>query len=161
MDTETFCCFSGHRSLPEEMLHVIRTRLWTAIVMAYQRGFRHFLCGGALGFDTLAAQEVLLLRELHPDVSLTLALPFRGQADNWNPAAQAEYRNILAAADEVIYTSETYSKFCMQKRNRFMVDHSALCICYLTSPTGGTAGTAAYALAQNREVVNLAQEELP
>ena len=160
MEQGKFCCFSGHRQLPGTELHTIRARLWTAIVSAYRRGFRHFLCGGALGFDTLAAQEVLLLRELHPDVSLTLALPFRGQADRWSTEDRRVYARILAAADEVIYTAETYSKYCMQKRNRFMVDHSELCICYLTALTGGTAGTAAYALAQNCEVVNLALEEI-
>ena len=47
----------------------------------------------------------------------------------------------------------------MQVRNRFMVDRSSLCICYMTAFQGGTASTVHYAQTQKLPVVNVADEE--
>lgn len=38
-------------------------------------GYRDFVCGMALGADTLAAEEVLAMRERRPAVRLIAALP--------------------------------------------------------------------------------------
>ena len=46
----------------------------------------------------------------------------------------------------------------MMQRNRFLVDHSRMLICYLTGERGGTAATVRYALKQKLPVVNLALE---
>ena len=46
----------------------------------------------------------------------------------------------------------------MQKRNRALVDASAACICYLTSPRGGTKQTVDYAFARGIPVVNVAMD---
>ena len=46
----------------------------------------------------------------------------------------------------------------MQKRNRALVDASAACICYLTSPSGGTKQTVDYAYEKGIPVVNVAMD---
>ena len=43
-------------------------------------------------------------------------------------------------------------------RNRYMVDHSRYCLCFLTKLTGGTAHTIAYAKKQQLQIYNLASE---
>ena len=45
----------------------------------------------------------------------------------------------------------------MHKRNRYLVDNSSVCICYLTEATGGTAYTVDYAQTKNLTVINLGE----
>ena len=112
------------------------------MIEAIEQGYRYFGCGGALGFDTLAAQTVLRLRN---------------QTRGWKEADIAEYERIMKAADKVTYTSEQYYSGCMHKRNRHLVDCSSLCICYLTEQSGGTAYTVNYARSQGLKIVNVAE----
>jgi len=89
---------------------------------------RYFGAGGARGFDTIAAQAVLTLREEYPDIRLILVLPCKTQAGDWSEGDKITYRRILSQADKVVYTSERYERGCMQKRNRHLVDNSAVCL---------------------------------
>ena len=68
-------CFTGHRAIPPQELPALTERLDRVLEALYQHGFRDFICGGALGFDTLAAQRILLMRTHHADVRLRLAIP--------------------------------------------------------------------------------------
>ena len=47
-----------------------------------------------MGFDTLAAQEVLNLRKQYKDIKLILVLPCRDQADRWKAEDQEEYEKM-------------------------------------------------------------------
>ena len=127
------------------------------MIEAIEQGYRYFGCGGALGFDTLAAQTVLRLREIYPEIRLILVLPCRDQTRGWKQADVAEYDRIMKAADKVTYTSEQSYGGCMHKRNRHLVDCSSLCICYLTEQSGGTAYTVNYARSQGLKIVNVAE----
>lgn len=153
---EKTCCFTGHRIIPPEEREELVRKLEETIVRLYQRGVRGFAAGGALGFDTLAAQAVLRLREKCPDVKLILALPCLSQTKGWRLEDAAEYERIKSQADKVVYTSQEYTRGCMYKRNRHLVDHSGACICYLTKDSGGTAYTVRYARAHGLEIINLA-----
>ena len=44
----------------------------------------------------------------------------------------------------------------MQKRNRYLVDHSGTCVCYLTSAKGGTAYTVNYTKQKGLRIIHLA-----
>ena len=150
-------CFTGHRVIGEAFLQEIRSRLDEAISHAYSEGYRNFVCGGALGFDTLAAQSVLAFRNEYPDVRLMIAVPCSDQDINWNRNDRNTYRKILAAADSVIVLSDKYFPGCMQIRNRYMVEHSSMCIAWLTRLNGsGTLNTVKYALSKNLIIRNLA-----
>ena len=127
------------------------------MIEAIEQGYRYFGCGGALGFDTLAAQTVLRLREIYPEIRLILVLPCRDQTRGWKQADVAEYDRIMKAADKVTYTSEQYYSGCMHKRNRHLVDNSSLCICYLTEQSGGTAYSVNYARSQGLKIINVAE----
>lgn len=153
-----FCAFSGHREVPAEAVEPLRRLLREKISRLASEGVCGFLCGGAMGFDTLAAEAVLAERTRNPRLTLTLALPCPGQSDRWPLWAQRKYAAIRDEADEVIYVSEAYTRFCMMQRNRFLVDHSSRLVCYLLSDRGGTAATVRYALQQGVPVENLAME---
>ena len=150
------CCFTGHRIIPSGEKETIRNLLETAIEKAIQDGYRFFGAGGALGFDTLAAQTVLTLKQQYPHIRLILVLPCINQANGWKQADIDEYERIKSLADKVVYTSTEYTYGCMHKRNRHLVDNSSLCICYLTKVSGGTAYTVRYAESKKISVFNLA-----
>ena len=153
---EITCCFTGHRKIPPEERAGITDRLERVIVSLYQQGIRAYEAGGALGFDALAAQTVLHLRESYPGMKLILVLPCLTQTRGWRLEDVTEYEGIKAQADEAIYTAQQYTRGCMHKRNRYMVDHSGVCICYLTKDSGGTAYTVNYAKKKGLNVFNIA-----
>ncbi len=138
-------CFTGHRNIPPEDLPMVQQRLREILMESIANGYRYFGAGGALGFDTVAAMAVLDLKKVYPDIRLILVLPCRDQTRGWKESDIIKYEWIKSKADKVVYTSEHYYNGCMQKRNRHLVDHSSLCICYYTGQKGGTEYTVKYA----------------
>lgn len=133
-------------------------RLENEIIRLIIEGNFIFLAGGALGFDTIAAQIVIKLKKKYPHIQLVLILPCRSQSKYWSKENIEVYQSIIRNADQIIYTSEAYSRGCMFKRNRLMVDMSSTCICYRRESTGGTAYTVEYALSKSVSVINLAEK---
>lgn len=148
-------CFTGHRHIPDDERHAIMTRLRETVVLLISRGYRYFGTGGALGFDTLAAETVLSLRDEYPHIKLILVLPCKDQTAKWRDADVRVYNDILTRADKVRYVCEEYTNGCMLMRNRHLVDNSSVCVCYLTKTSGGAAYTARYAKECGCEVKNL------
>ena len=151
-------CFTGHRDLPHALLPQMKEDLDRAILHLLAQGVRFFGAGGALGFDTLAAQAVLRLRQSHPELRLILVLPCRTQADRWTARQKDTYASILARADKVIYTSDSYFAGCMHYRNRFLVEHSGHCICYYAYARGGTHYTVGLCQRAGIPIINLAPQ---
>ena len=81
--------------------------------------------GGSWGFDMLAAQTVLELKEIYPNIYLILVLPCKTQTKYWSDDNKKKYVRILHSADKVVWTSEEYTRDCMFKRNRHLVDTAA------------------------------------
>lgn len=153
---EKTCCFTGHRAIPENQRAQVFARLLEEIEKKIQEGVLYFGAGGALGFDTLAELAVLSLKNKYPDVKLILVLPCPDQDKFWSEGDKAVFQSVVERADKVTYAERAYTKGCMHKRNRHLVDNSAHCICYLTQKSGGTAYTINYAREQGLDVVNIA-----
>ena len=148
-------CFTGHRAIgctDEASL----SQLDALLAALYARGYRHFLCGGALGFDLYAAERVVALRERHPDVKLIFCLPCADQASRWRAADCARYERLLYLSDETRVLSPRYYDGCMQVRNVYMVDRSNICVAYMKRLGGGTLSTVRYAISEDVPVVNIA-----
>jgi len=142
--------------IPIEDRESLQTRLEETLLRLIAQGIRYFGAGGALGFDTIAALTVIKLRETHPHIRLILVLPCKDQPKGWNQEDVKTYKQILLKADKFVHTSERYYSGCMHKRNRRLVDHSAVCVCYLIERTGGTAYTVRYAELMGLRIINLA-----
>ncbi len=149
------CCFTGHRIIAADLHKTLPQRLELQIRQLIKQGTVDFITGGALGFDTLAAQAVLNLRNEFPDIRLILALPCQDQSKRWSKGDRDLYEEIRRRADFVHYTAQEYFSGCMMRRNRFMVDHSANCVFYLTNPRSGTYRTVAYAIEQGLQLYNI------
>ena len=132
---EQTCCFSGHRHLPKQQILHIHNLLVKRILKLIHIGVNTFICGGALGFDTLAALAVLKIRSIYPHIQLILALPSPQQTNGWDSNDIEVYQTILKQANQIIYMSQEHHSGCMHMRNHYMVDNSLYCICYLVNQT--------------------------
>lgn len=151
------CCFTGHRVLPPGVNQILFDRVCAKIGELYAVGVRSCYTGGARGFDFLAAEAVLRCKSDLPGLRLIVVVPHEGQERSWSLEEKRLYTEINQSADQVICLAEHYFRGCMQKRNHYMVDHSSICVCYLTKTDGGTAGTVKYARAKGLAVINLAE----
>ncbi len=152
-------CFTGHRVVPLQDVNQLSARVDALLEHLYQRGYRDFISGAALGFDLLCAERVIALKCRHADAMLHLAIPCSNQADRWPAHECMRYEQILYNADCTHVLSREYYAGCMHVRNRFMVDRSAFCLCFLTNHRGGTMSTVAYAMEQGCPVLNVAMED--
>lgn len=153
------CCFTGHRVMSNQEKQIAAVRLRQVIAELVKEGVVYYGAGGALGFDTLAAQTVLEMKKEYPQLRLILVLPCEDQTRNWRSEDIATYEDIKARCDKVVYVSRRYTPDCMYKRNRHLVDHSGTCICYLKNDTGGTAYTVGYAERRKLWIMNIAEQD--
>lgn len=157
------CCFTGHRpaKLPwgyrEEDVRckMLKQRLTDAVESAYEEGYRHFLCGMAQGCDLYFCECVLALREQHPEVTVEAAIPCPTQADHWPADQKARYERLVNACDFETMVSSQYTAACMQRRDRYMVDHASLLIAAFDGSPGGTRYTVEYAMRRGLSIVDL------
>ena len=154
---EQTVCFTGHRTIPMLKKWKIEKKLKETLETLIEEGYCYFGAGGALGFDTIAAQTVLSLKKKHPEIKLILVLPCKNQTRGWEEKDVSVYESIMEQADKVVYTQEHYDRGCMFKRNRHLVDNSSVCVAYLTEEKGGTAYTVNYANQKGVKVINIAE----
>lgn len=155
-EKETCCCLTGHRDIPPTAYESVAAAFAAALERLYREGITTFYCGGALGFDTIAAVTLINKRPRFPGLRLVMVLPCPEQSDRWPAPSRALYRSILQKADEVITLSPVYTRDCMFERNRYMVEHSAVCLAYLRRRQGGSAYTVRYAEQKGLRILNLA-----
>lgn len=161
MDKEITCCFTGHRpsKLPwgqnenDPRCVKVKQELASRLEGIYETGFRHFMCGMAIGCDMYFAEAVLNLRDRHPDVSLEAVIPCGTQPDRWAKPLRMRYTSLLDRCDSVKVLQIMYSRDCMMRRNKYMVDNSSLLLgCFMGIP-GGTMNTIVYAERSGLKVV--------
>lgn len=158
------CCFTGHRptKLPwryredDPRCLRLKRRIMDALEAAYEEGYRHFLCGMAQGCDLYFCECAIELRRRHSDVTIEAAIPCPTQADSWPAAQRQRYRALLEACDFETMVSSVYSPSCMQRRDRYMVDHASLLIAAFDGSSGGTRYTVEYAMRRGLDILDLA-----
>lgn len=140
------CCFTGHR--PEKLkaneVEVI-SALHQAIERAISEGYTTFLSGMARGVDIWAAECVLAFRKTNPAIHLICALPHPAFEQRWAATWRERYQRILQDADLVRTICPAFSMGNYQKRNEWLVDHSALVLAVYNGEAGGTRNTIQYA----------------
>lgn len=155
------CCFTGHRFIDSEALPTVKRALDFEVKRLYEGGVRNYITGGALGFDTLAAEAVIKFKLEHPDVHLIIALPCTDHDAKWTEAQRRRSEVIKHHADLVHILSPRYYDGCMQARNRYMVDNSSQCISYCKRNYGGTYSTVCYAKRKGLRISELSDVVFP
>lgn len=143
---ESAVCFTGHRQIAPGSATALRDATTDVVRSLISRGFDTFITGGALGFDTIAQIIVLSMKREFPYLRTVMAIPCECQDAQWSTRDRALYRQLRKRADAEIVLSQTYSAACMHARNRYMVEHSAICVAYFNGEWhSGTGATVRYA----------------
>lgn len=150
-----FCAFTGHRRIEPRHRDKIDALVQRAIAFAYENGCSTFITGGALGFDTIAAKEVIRFKLSHPDVRLEIITPCRNQSDSWSPEQISLYEYTLANADFIECVSEEYTDSCMKERNFILASRCDMMIAYVSKPYSGAAQTVRMASKAGKVIYNL------
>lgn len=110
--------------------------------------------GMALGTDMVFAMAVIELKNEGYDIKLHCAIPCKNHSKNWISEDDIMlYDSILSQADIVKFVSDTpYTPYCMEKRNKYIVDISDKMVCLYIN-TGGTANCLKYAKKKEKEVI--------
>lgn len=152
------CCFTGHR--PEKLLrdkNSVCTELRLEIERAINNEFSTFITGMARGVDIWAAEQVLQCRNRYPHIHLICALPHPNFEKRWHDSWQKKYHAILEEADFIKMICPAYSFDSYQRRNEWMINHSARLICVFNGTPGGTQNTIRYAEKVGIEVVYISE----
>lgn len=140
------CCFTGHR--PQKLTRseaAIKADLEKAILEAIEKGYQTFITGMAYGVDIWAGEIVVRLRQHNSDLHLIAAVPFPGFESRWSRELKERYTDLLGKADLIRYICPSYHAGAYQKRNEWMVDHSAFVIAVFNGEKSGTKNTIDYA----------------
>jgi len=154
------CFFSGHRILEKKEFALLKSLLREEILNKINAGVTRFIVGGAIGFDTMAAEAVIDLRTDYTDIKLALYLPCKNHTAKWNFRDVERFEEIKEQADEVRYVYEgKYIPGCMQMRNSAMVSDSGCGIVYLRAMVNsGSAQTVKLAKEKGVPFVNIFEE---
>lgn len=154
---EKTCFFTGHRSIPKTIETALVSELDVTLRRLRFDGFTDYVCGGAVGFDTVAACRVAAAARRDEGYRLILVLPCRDQTAMWRSTGDvALYQRLKGLASEIIYVRDFFGEGVMLERDRAMADMSSLCVAYHDGRrAGGTAYTVRYAEKQGLPVVNL------
>ena len=147
----TNCAFTGHRVLDSQFDINLLDRV---ILNLIKSGARNFYCGMAIGFDTEAAEIVLRYKKSY-DIRLCACIPCEAQSKYFSVKDKRRYEKIVSACDEKIVFSSEYNPWCMQERDRFLVDNCDVLVSFLRKKYGGTYYTVNYARKQNKKIIEL------
>lgn len=148
------CAITGHRpqkfpfGYDEEDMRcrMLKAQLHKEVARRIVDGCMAFYSGAALGVDTWFMESVLKYREKIEGITLTAVLPCATQASRWSQEDKERYQSLLARCDDVILLQDAYTRDCMLRRDRYLVDHTdCLIAVYDGSESGGTAYTVRYA----------------
>lgn len=154
---EKTVCFTGHRLLKENQ-DILFSTVYDTVELLIENGYLYFCTGGARGFDALAAEVIISLKEKYPNIQLILILPFQNHYEHektWGTEEIIQLENHKNKASRVIYTQDAYSRGCYYKRDRQLVDISSVCIAYQYKNSGGIAYTTKYAVKNCLKVINI------
>lgn len=168
IDPEKTVAFTGFRPAkfrriaPDKDMDTLREgvigRCEMAVEWLAERGYNTFITGMAEGFDLWAAGAVLSVKKFYPDLRLIAFIPHPEQTERFSTESLMLYREILTFTDERFCVSDRHTSCCYFDRNRLMLAHSSLLVCYyddLGIDSGGTKFTVENAQKDGRTIINL------
>lgn len=149
-DIKTTCAFTGHRILKSDFSFLNLERIIDRVI---ESGYRTFLVGMAIGFDTAVFE--ILERKRNKNIDIIACVPCKEQDKYFTKKQREKYKELIDKADKVVYVSNEYFDGCMQKRNVYMVDNSSLLVAYVYSNRGGSIQTRNYALKKDKIIIDV------
>lgn len=143
--------FIGHRECEERMLPVLAQEVERHIT---EHGVTEFVVGHYGGFDRLAASAVREAKKRHPEITLTLLLPYHPH-DQFIPVPEGFDGTFYPPGMETVP-----KRAAIVRANRYMLEHSSCLIAYVSHPSSGSREVLEAALRRQKHglihVTNLA-----
>ena len=125
------------------------------------RDVLYFGVGGARGFDMLAAEYMIHVREkIKNRVRVISVRPYPGYMDAWPEEEKRWQEEIIRKSDKVVRISRENYPGVFYERDRELVDGSGHVISCCRRITGGTAYTVRCAMEQGIPVMNACSWDL-
>lgn len=142
------CFFIGHRDVFHEVYPLLYDAVETHII---KYNITEFIVGHYGQFDHLAAKAVLLAKQQHPHVTLTMLLPY-------HPAERII--NLPEGYNGTLYPEgmeKVPRKFAIVKANQYMIEHTDYIIAYAWHTASNTSNVLQHARSRNIPICNLAE----
>lgn len=136
--------FIGHGDLPTCNMSLIETHVERLIT---NHGCKIFLLGGMGNFDRACAYVIRKLKIKYPHIRSHLIIPYL----SFGITDPSYY-------DEIIFPEELeglYYKRSILARNRYLVDHAEIALCYVDHCWGGAYKTYQYAKKRKLPLIEL------
>ena len=141
---ENSCCFFGHR----DAMDSIRSKLKEEIIrLIEEHGVNDYYVGNQGGFDSLVLSVVKELTVSYPQIRYSVVLAYLPDEKRTIPETNTIYPEGLERVPK---------RFCIARRNDWLIEHSRYVICYVAHITGGAAQFMEKARRKNRTVINIA-----
>ena len=140
------CFFISHREASNELLPLLNNTIETHIT---RYSVTNFIVGHYGGFDQLASKAVIAAKGIHPEIRLSLLLPY-------HPAERSI--KLPTGFDDMIYPAGLESvprKYAIVRANRHIIEHVDYLISYVWHPASNARNL--LESAQRREAHGLIQ----
>ena len=125
-------CFTGHRNIFRSRVPRLKAKIIKILALLISQGITALYSCGARGFDLLVAEAAVELKEKGLPIKLIMILPHK--------VAKKRLPAVVSHADETVFLSE-------RDRNKYIVQHSDICVVYMTH--GGS---------NTKQIIRLARE---
>lgn len=122
-----------------------------------RKQYVEFLVGREGDFDQIVSSTIKRMKRTFRDdnSSLTWVLPYPTADFVNNEEEYGDYYDNIEVCEE---SSKTHFKGAIQARNKSMVDRADLIVCYIDHKSGGAYQTLKYAMKQEKEIINIADD---
>ncbi len=145
------CALTGHRVLEADF---DKNALYDRLEELVKAGYDYFLCGMAQGFDLLALEYLVALKQKYP-VQIEACIPFAGQEKKYPEEERKKYKLLREWCDRSVVLFPSYAAGVYLARDRYMVDSCDTVLAYCRREKGGTYYTVTYAERKGIPVVRL------
>lgn len=130
------CFFIGHGETPDTVLPILQEAVSKHIV---DNGVTEFIVGHYGNFDRLAAKAVIAAKRLHPEITLSMLVPYH--------PAECPIKK-PKGFDSIYYPpgmENAPRKLAIVRANRYMADHADFLIAYAWHPASNARELVEYA----------------
>ncbi len=140
------CTFFGHK----ECYGLDGQVLLRTIEELIAQGVDTFYVGNQGQFDSAVYNCLKQLRKEHPHIRICVVLAYL-------PTEKNEYDDM---SDTMYPEIEGHPKFAIERRNRWMIEASDYCLCYINHTWGGAYKFAKLAKQRGKTVINIGNAEI-
>lgn len=117
-------------SLELNLLTNLMNRLTRVIKELYDSGYSTFISDLNEGFEMMAAESVVKLKNEYPDIKLIAVIQYPGYENQFSSPDKYRYKRIIEDADKSIIISKVKTKDTQQQSSKFILSNSSLIMCY-------------------------------